>query len=116
VFSAVQKGLTLDPLSKPRHSVNSTAQSDIVAELSDLPKRHLRETGIDAGGPSALMRRDRASCLDTLDRLVNAAQRGITLPLTATTRSRLTVKGYVDPGAGEGDFDRKRMVDYHPQG
>ena len=44
-------------------------------------KQHLRETGIDTGGPSALTRRDRASFLNTLDRLVHAAQRGTPLPL-----------------------------------
>jgi len=43
--------------------------------------QHLREIGIDTGGPSILSRRDRASFLNTLDRLVHAAQRGTTLPL-----------------------------------
>ena len=44
-------------------------------------KQHLRETGIDTGGPSALTQRDRASFLNTLDRLVQAAQRGTPLAL-----------------------------------
>jgi uncharacterized protein YaiI (UPF0178 family) len=44
-------------------------------------KQLLRETGIDTGGPSALTRRDRASFLNTLDRLVHSAQRGTPLPL-----------------------------------
>lgn len=43
VFSAVRDGLTLDRLNKPRQSVYSAAQSDTVAELSDLPKIDARE-------------------------------------------------------------------------
>ena len=42
--------------------------------------QHLRETGIDTGGPRSLTRRDRASFLSTLDRLVHAAQRVTILP------------------------------------
>ncbi|MBS0640138.1 MAG: YaiI/YqxD family protein [Proteobacteria bacterium] len=38
--------------------------------------QHLRETGVDTGGPSALTQRDRAAFLNTLDRLVQAARRG----------------------------------------
>ena len=37
--------------------------------------QHLREIGVQSGGPSALTRRDRASFLDALDRLVHAARR-----------------------------------------
>lgn len=37
--------------------------------------QHLRETGIQTGGPSVLTTRDRASFLDALDRLVHAARR-----------------------------------------
>jgi uncharacterized protein YaiI (UPF0178 family) len=44
-------------------------------------KQHLRETGIDTGGPPALTQRDRASFLSALDRLVHAARRGTPLPL-----------------------------------
>ena len=44
-------------------------------------KQHLRETGIDTGGPSALTQRDRASFLNTLDRLVQAALRGVPVPI-----------------------------------
>lgn len=43
--------------------------------------QHLRETGIDTGGPSALTQRDRASFLNALDRLVHAARRGPPVPL-----------------------------------
>ena len=39
-------------------------------------KQHLRESGVETGGPSALTQRDRASFLNTLDRLVHAARRG----------------------------------------
>lgn len=42
--------------------------------------QHLRETGIDTGGPSALTTRDRAAFLNTLDRLVQAARRGAPVP------------------------------------
>ena len=38
--------------------------------------QHLRESGLQTGGPSALTARDRASFLNTLDRLVHAARRG----------------------------------------
>src|SRR3954453_21422711 len=37
--------------------------------------QHLRETGIQTGGPSALRPRDRSSFAETLDRLVHAARR-----------------------------------------
>jgi len=43
-------------------------------------KQHLRETGIDTGGPSKLMQRDRASFLNVLDRSVHAPRRGTRLP------------------------------------
>ena len=42
--------------------------------------QHLRETGIQTGGPSALTRRDRVSFLDALDRLMHAARRGAAVP------------------------------------
>ena len=42
--------------------------------------QHLRETGIQTGGPSALTARDRASFLNTLDRLVHAARRAAPPP------------------------------------
>jgi uncharacterized protein YaiI (UPF0178 family) len=38
--------------------------------------QHLRETGIDTGGPSPLTQRDRAAFLNALDRVVQAARRG----------------------------------------
>ncbi len=37
--------------------------------------QHLRETGVQTGGPSALTARDRSSFLDALDRLIHAARR-----------------------------------------
>ena len=43
--------------------------------------QHLRESGVETGGPSALTQRDRASFLNTLDRLVQAARRGAPLAL-----------------------------------
>lgn len=45
-------------------------------------KQHLRETGVDTGGPSALTQRDRASFLNTLDRLVQAARRSRPSPVS----------------------------------
>jgi uncharacterized protein len=44
-------------------------------------KQHLRETGVDTGGPAALTQRDRAAFLNILDRLVHAARRGPASPL-----------------------------------
>lgn len=38
--------------------------------------QHLRESGVETGGPSALTARDRGSFLNALDRLVHAARRG----------------------------------------
>ena len=38
--------------------------------------QHLRETGIQTGGPSALSQSDRSAFLNTLDRLAQAAKRG----------------------------------------
>jgi uncharacterized protein len=38
--------------------------------------QHLRESGIQTGGPAALTARDRADFLNALDRLVHAARRG----------------------------------------
>lgn len=43
--------------------------------------QHLRESGINQGGPSALTQRDRACFLNALDRLVHAARRGAPIPL-----------------------------------
>jgi uncharacterized protein len=51
-------------------------------------KQHLRETGIDTGGPSALTQRDRGSFLNALDRLVHAARRGTPMPLRLRTPDR----------------------------
>ncbi len=42
--------------------------------------QHLRDIGVQTGGPAALTKRDRASFLDTLDRLVHAARRGAPSP------------------------------------
>ncbi|MGI4809907.1 MAG: YaiI/YqxD family protein [Janthinobacterium lividum] len=38
--------------------------------------QHLRESGVQTGGPAALTQRDRGSFLNALDRLVQAARRG----------------------------------------
>jgi uncharacterized protein YaiI (UPF0178 family) len=38
--------------------------------------QHLRESGVQTGGPAALTQRDRGAFLNTLDRLVQAARRG----------------------------------------
>ena len=38
--------------------------------------QHLRETGVQTGGPAALTARDRGEFLNALDRLVQAARRG----------------------------------------
>ncbi len=43
--------------------------------------QHLRETGIQTGGPSALTARDRSAFLDALDRMLHAARRGTLPPL-----------------------------------
>ena len=43
--------------------------------------QHLREIGIQTGGPSALTPRDRAAFLDALDRLVHAARRATRPPI-----------------------------------
>lgn len=42
--------------------------------------QHLRESGIQTGGPAALTARDRASFLNALDRLVHRARRGTPPP------------------------------------
>lgn len=47
--------------------------------------QHLRETGIQTGGPSALTTRNRSLFLDALDRLIHAARRA-----TPTIRLRTT--------------------------
>ena len=44
--------------------------------------QHLRETGQQTGGPSALTPRDRASFLEGLDRLLAAARRGKRPPVS----------------------------------
>jgi uncharacterized protein YaiI (UPF0178 family) len=44
--------------------------------------QHLRESGIQTGGPAALTPRDRASFLDALDRLVHAARRATPPPIS----------------------------------
>jgi uncharacterized protein YaiI (UPF0178 family) len=42
--------------------------------------QHLRESGVQTGGPAALTQRDRGSFLNSLDRLVQAARRGYRPP------------------------------------
>ena len=42
--------------------------------------QHLRESGVQTGGPAALTQRDRGSFLNALDRLVQAARRGPRAP------------------------------------
>ncbi len=44
--------------------------------------QHLRESGVQTGGPSALTPRDRACFLDALDRLVHAARRATPAPIS----------------------------------
>ena len=43
--------------------------------------QHLREIGVQTGGPTALTPRDRSAFLNALDRLVHAARRGTPLPI-----------------------------------
>ena len=43
--------------------------------------QHLREIGVQTGGPAALAPRDRSAFLNTLDRLVQAASRGAPPPV-----------------------------------
>lgn len=43
--------------------------------------QHLRESGIETGGPSALTPKHRADFLNTLDRLVHAARRATPTPI-----------------------------------
>ncbi len=47
--------------------------------------QHLREIGAQTRGPAAMTKRDRASFLDALDRLVQAARRGTPAPLRLRT-------------------------------
>ncbi len=43
--------------------------------------QHLRESGVQTGGPAPLLARDRSAFLDALDRLLHAARRGPAMTL-----------------------------------